>query len=192
MEPRAYTLAEKTLAAAKELRATLEGQAEGVALTVGRGLVGIDCAYNPRLSAIAKSIAGFKFDTEAKIWQGPLEEYDAIAGAAVRMRAISGQLRRARHDIEAKAQAARPGSKIQDAFAKEGAYFVGSVLAANGCFCAQEAGDGMVKIHDLARMKVPPTVGRELYIKYGEGGKSAVVYPARPKSEAAHQGKEAP
>lgn len=176
-------LARRLIAAAKQAERPLGGSDRGISVEVGRGEIGIDFDYNPRLARLAGRIPGFAFHPQAKIWAGPLEEYDLARVAIDRMRSLNARLIAARESIEAEAASIAVGSKIQDAFTKEGAFYVGRILAVNEFFCAQENGAGYVKVHDLARMKSAPKPGESLYFKYVDGGKSVVSYPAREKPQ---------
>jgi hypothetical protein len=171
-----YSLDQTIWAAAQEVHNSLEGSSDGVAATVGRGLVGIEFDYNPRLSDIAKTIPGFAFERAARLCVGPLEEYDEISKALARMRFVSSQLRLARADIFAKARAARPSFEATTVLVKEGGSFAGPIVASNAYYCAQDIGGGLVKIHDAAVIKAAPPVGKNMLVDYG-GGKAVAVSP---------------
>lgn len=175
---------EKRMAAgmAKHMAQSLESSEGGVDVTFSEGKYGIHFPYNTALMRQIKSINGAAFDKETKAWTVPLTEYDAIRDAVSSMRVTLKAQTEARADMVEKIKALRPEATIRDAFANDNSRESGPIMLVNEFYVAQDRGNGLVKLHDRAKLNSVPVAGEDKSIFY-KGGRG-IVQERRSAKEA--------
>lgn len=188
--PRQYGPEETAAAKRAQADDPLDGSDRGVAVAYdGANRFEVGFAYARKLVSIVGSIPGAAFDKEDKVWKVPVQEYGALKEASEKMREARVELDRDLEAIRSDAAKALPDAKISGAMTREGERSFGVILAVNGNYVAQKAGQTRVLIHDRDALKFVPEVGQDKAISYDKAGRAAGVDRNREREPA--QGREA-